>query len=580
MIPARPGPTTSSKAEIRLFERLRGGLNEAWMVLHSVGLAGHAVKRWAEADFVLVGPKGVYCLEVKGGRVARESGRWRYTDGSGRTDEEKEGPFEQAAGEEVAIRRYLSTHRLDRVAEGRIASGWGVAFPDIRFEASGPDVEQTVVYDARDEAYPMSQYVGRLADHWYSRLLGIWGRTPTDLRPEHVERIVGMLRPDFDYRPRLADLAAAAAREILQLTAEQVAIMKSLEEAHRVVIKGSAGTGKTVLAIEESKRLAECGLRVLFVCFNVRLASAVRAAVGDNRVEVSHFHGLAQRIVKAAGQFERLPDADSSHIFQVAMPELAFDVLADWSDEQRFQALIIDEAQDLLRDEYLAVLDALLVGGFEGGQWRAFLDPKQNAFGGHVGAGTRVFEAAGALPFRLTRNCRNTEPIATRTSLLSGVELEETLVCEGPKVEELEYRDRADQRRRLERILNRLLSEGFTPQAITVLSRFRLENSCLSEALPGFGARITDAATDDSRSISFATISSFKGLESEVVVLVDVDDLESADGRRSVYLGASRARTVLVVLRSERMAKALVEMAEEMGRRLRWQETAQSPIVR
>ena len=269
-----------------------------------------------------------------------------------------------------------------------------------------------MIYDARDETRPIAQYVERLAAHWYGRLATMWGRPPADIGRQQLERIVTMLRPDFDFRPRLSDLAAVAAQDILRLTAEQVEIAESLAEAQRVVVKGSAGTGENCLAIEEAKRLAGSGARVLLVCFNVRLASVIRDAVSDARVRVLHFHGLVREIVETAGRGGELPDAEESYIVEVALPELAFDIVAGWSDSERFDALVIDEAQDLLRPEYLAVLEGLLSGGFARGRFRAFLDPKQNAFGGHVAEGMRAFEEAGAMPFRLTKTAatRNQSP--------------------------------------------------------------------------------------------------------------------------------------------------------------------------
>src|SRR6266540_899346 len=211
MIPPQPGPTTS-RAEGRMFQRFRSELSQEWTVLHSVGLAAHTSKRWAEADFVLVGPRGVYCLEVKGGRVTREGGVWRFTDASGNVNEKRESPFEQAGGEEAALRRHLQNRQVERIGSGRIAIGWGVAFPDIRFNVIGPDIDLDVAYDALDEAGKMSAYVERLADHWYARLQKLWGRPPVDLHPAHVARVVSVLRPDFDLHPSLRYVAAAAGR--------------------------------------------------------------------------------------------------------------------------------------------------------------------------------------------------------------------------------------------------------------------------------------------------------------------------------------------------------------------------------
>ena len=571
MIPVQPGPATKSSAEVRLFNRIRDELGNDWTVLHSVGLAGHATKRWAEADFVLIGPQGVYCIEVKGGRVAREGGAWQFTNRADQVNEKTEGPFAQAGGGEAALRRHLQEQHLERVGQGRIAIGWGVAFPDIRFEVAGPDIDREVVYDARDQDSSFAKYVSRLSGRWYRRLEDLWGYRPTDLRSVDVGRIVAAIRPDFDLRPGLRQLADSAARELIRLTDEQCRILDSLQEASRVVVKGSAGTGKTLLAVAECERLARLGQRTVLVCFNVRLAAWLRHLLAQvPQVEVSHFHGLARDLIAAAGRTQDLPDADDSYLNEIAIPELAFDVVVGGPSEARYDALLVDEAQDLMRDEYLAVLSALLRGGLENGCWRFFLDPKQNAFGGLLPAGLRTLERLGAFPFRLTRNCRNTEPIATMTALLAGVELEETLACEGPKVEEIEYADRPDQRRKLERVLNRLLGDRFPPNVITVLSRYRREHSCLSEPLPGVGPKIEDDwhGEQGGKGIGFATVSGFKGLENDVIVLIDVDDLATPEGLRAVYLGASRARTVLVVLRAATTTTDRLSLALDFGMRL------------
>src|SRR5260370_34712099 len=68
MCPPAISADVRSGAERRLFDQLRDGLPETWTVLHSLGVMGHRTKAWAEIDFVLVGPSGVYCFEVQRGR--------------------------------------------------------------------------------------------------------------------------------------------------------------------------------------------------------------------------------------------------------------------------------------------------------------------------------------------------------------------------------------------------------------------------------------------------------------------------------------------------------------------------------
>src|SRR3954468_5691767 len=96
MIPAQLSQLTESNAEKALFRRFKDDLpDEDWIVLHSLGLTTHKRKPWAEIDFVLIGPPGVFCIEVKGGVIARTNGVWTTTTQSGKCKELKESPFAQ-----------------------------------------------------------------------------------------------------------------------------------------------------------------------------------------------------------------------------------------------------------------------------------------------------------------------------------------------------------------------------------------------------------------------------------------------------------------------------------------------------
>src|SRR3712207_3253289 len=82
-----------SHAESRIFKRLRDQTPHDWYALHSVGLASHPDKPWAEIDFVLITESGVFCLEVKGGVIEHIGGKWS-TNGKPL----KESPYAQAGG--------------------------------------------------------------------------------------------------------------------------------------------------------------------------------------------------------------------------------------------------------------------------------------------------------------------------------------------------------------------------------------------------------------------------------------------------------------------------------------------------
>ena len=121
-----------------------------------------------------------------------------------------------------------------------------------------------------------------------------------------------------------------------------------------------------------------------------------------------------------------------------------------------------------------------------------------------------------------------------------------------------------------QRGFGKLRHEGFTARQITILSRYRLEQSV---AHTSSGSPLKDISRGGLGSagdeIAFSTVSSFKGLEAEVVLLVDVDDLASADGLASVYVGASRARVALYVFVSDQVRGQLREHARMFGRQIK-----------
>ena len=104
-IPQSPAHN-SSDAESWLFRKLTS-LSDDYVVLHSLGLIRHDHKSWSEIDFTIVGPEGIFLIEVKGGVVGREDGEWFTTTKGGRKESLGRGPFFQVGGAEAATRRFL-----------------------------------------------------------------------------------------------------------------------------------------------------------------------------------------------------------------------------------------------------------------------------------------------------------------------------------------------------------------------------------------------------------------------------------------------------------------------------------------
>ena len=211
-------------------------------------------------------------------------------------------------------------------------------------------------------------------------------------------------------------------------------------------------------------------------------------------------------------------------------------------------------------------------GGLKAGFWKIFFDPKQNLYGSLASnVLCKILEYAPA-QYKLSVNCRNTIPIAIGTSLLSGIDSDETLHVDGPQVQPYWYLEPRQERRLVSNCIGRILSRGVKPECITILSRRQLRNSPIAHGLIGVNIPVLDLGNSPSLSapdtIRFSTVSIFKGLESDVVILLDCDDLSSDDGRSYLYVATSRARVLLAVFLDQSVRSQYDANALAFGKRL------------
>lgn len=562
MIPSAVGENTPSSAERKLFSFFQDQLPSGWTVLHSLGLVSHPKKPWAEIDFVLIGPDGVYCLEVKGGGVSRHNGLWHFTDRYGNVSTKVEGPFEQVGGAAAALYRFLKEH----CGVSNAIVGYGVMMPDVVFKEVGPDIELGVLYDSTDSERPIKAYVQRLAEYWRKRLK----HNPNPLTANECTSIITELRGNFDFRKPLSRVAEDVCSELLTLTKEQYRALDTMEENPRCVIKGGAGTGKTLLAAEEARRAAREGRRVLLCCFSRNLAGFLRSAIDDDRIHIESLHQMMYGYISSAGILSSLPDAEEHYLFEVGYPQTCVEALTCLDTFQPFDALIIDEAQDLMLDPYLDVLDLLVKDGLERGTWRFFLDPKQNVFKGiQQGIHERLKRCHPATA-TLHVNCRNTRPIAVNTALLCGLPPDIVTRAAGPDVEMCWFRDRSHEQRMVSNFVARLLSDGVRPEQIMILSPFRLAASGVARGLdcPHSIADLSDSSASPAGCIGFSTIPAFKGLEADFIAVIDINHLVSAETTSFVYVATSRARVLLGVFIDEQSRADFEQRSREFGARI------------
>ncbi len=560
MIPSQPAEATSSDAERRIFRRLREETPETWTVLHSVGLTTHQRKLWAEIDFVAVGPGGIFCLEVKGGGVARNEGQWIFTDRRGIEYIRHEGPFHQAGSASAALRKRL---RQEIPATRQALFGYGVIMPDCDFRTVGPDIEQEVLHDARHHSETMTAFLSRLASHFSSQPNSAV-HSQRHLSPHDVSRITSFLRGDFNAPYQITGVIGSVNDEIRNLTQEQTDAIALFSETAHVLCRGGAGTGKTMLAISEASRLARDGQRVLLTCQSYHLANDLAVRLSQEPlVHVAPIHDFIQSVVREAGAMRQLPDASSRDLRDIFFPELAAELLL--SDVAKFDAIVVDEGQDVIRGPLLTALEASIGGDFQESILRVFFDPQQDVFEGTSLSGMDALLTLKPAMCILKVNCRNTPQIAQTTSQLSGAPMPRTRVTTGVPVTVHRYAGAIDHKQQLERRLRVLISEGVDPASIILLGPYPFDRSVVSQIALASGSIRPFGAESRPNSMAYATISEFKGLEADVVILVEVEELATTQARQEMYVGCSRARAILDVFVSQSASSEFDELALEFG---------------
>lgn len=566
-------PDKCPNSERLVYERLGRELPEEWVVLHSLGLPGHKTKIWGEADMIVLSALGVFALEVKGGKVSCSEGVWTFS-GDFRSYSKRESPWTQASGAMNAVKS-----RLQEVNGSfkDVLFGFGVVMPYTEFRQTGAEIIPEVLLDKRQFRDTLGHYISALQRHWHDVCADKHSRNYRGLRPDEIRLARQILRPDLETALSLGGYLTGVDARLLYLSNEQIRASRRLAANPRTVVRGPAGTGKSVIALERARQLAAGGKRVLMLCFNQLLASHVRQGLAAEaegpRPEVRHVHALYHELIKAAGMLGRLDAEDAEHpdFFPRRFPEIAAEALCERAAE-RWDVIVLDEAQDLLTPEHLDVIDLLVEDGLRRGRWHFFLDPLQNIYGVETQDAVEQRLAEGAPAFDdLFENCRNTRQVAVQASITSGIDLAVAGAPDGPQCQVHYHAGGDDGVARLEAIVRDLIARDVPSRDIAILSTRRRENSMLAgrrEIASRKLAEPADEAALKAGALLFTTMHSFKGLERQVVIAIDMEEVGHDRWAMLHYAGLSRARGLLHVLLPATARKAYERQAEAFGSRL------------
>lgn len=506
-------------SERRVADALRR-LPDGWVVLHHVSWQSKRGGRQGdgEADFIILHPRrGLVVLEVKGGGIEVDRGRWMTTDRFGKRHDIK-NPFEQATASKHALVGWLRDHGLG----ARVRVGHAVVFPHMdAIPALGPAAHPHITFSKAD-LLDIGTAVTRCIAHW---------SLDANLPPKDAEKVIALLAPTVSASPTLSSASGDAEANLIVFTAEQIEAFSRLRAHRGGLIIGGAGTGKTVLAIARAQQLAKDGFRTLLVCFNELLGAELAEGIGQGpELTAGTFHALCLREARRAGI--AISNERNQAWWEDEAPSLLIDACS--RNETIYDAIVVDEGQDFSP----IWLDALrcVTRGVEEAPFFVFADPRQDLW-------RRGWDLNAEYPFvwELTRNMRNTLPIAKRVAAIVGGDAQGRGIpgpdpiwrtSEGPAKE-----------RDVVNAVEHLLDEGFGPASLVVLcGSARMAERLRERSIGPFSFGLWG-----SRGIPVETVSRFKGLESQAIILV-LDGPFPLDGRTSAYVGMSRARSVLVVV--------------------------------
>ena len=320
---------------------------------------------------------------------------------------------------------------------------------------------------------------------------------------EEFLKIIEILAPEFDLIPSPSIIKNELEYSFLRLTNEQSGLLDYISEQRVATIQGAAGTGKTLIALEAAKRFSFKGDKVLFLCFNKLLYEHLKFDCPIKNVDFFNIHSFIKDITQTQS------DLSSDESRAKELQKIDFDKL-------EYKAVIIDEAQDFTDKEikYFAEYCELMEIPFF-----VFYDKNQLITTNKIP--NWIINSECKLV--LTKNCRNTYeiactsynvidiPIKTNTNMINGVQPSLTFAPSKSLI-----------------FLGRLIKyfkadeNGYKDSEITILSMKPENDSIMNEVNKIDGIAIS--RTRNNNSVFYTTSKKFKGLESKVVIIVDIDE--------------------------------------------------------
>lgn len=541
----------NSLGEFKIFEALKK-LSDEWNIYYSVNWhkrENNGKIRWGEADFLIFNPKkGILVIEVKSGGIKFENGRWIQKRLDTLEEFPMQNPFKQADRSKFTIIENLDNSLFfgDKCLVDK-----AVWFPSID-KKQLKQIQLPMEYDKN--LILTSEDLNNPEGALNSIFKFYNSDAYTKLSKNSIDIIKKIIMPNFNLIPSASNIKGEAEYVFYQLTNEQKKVLDFIDEQNTVAIQGSAGTGKTFIAVEQAKRFATDG-KVLFLCFNKYLNQHLRNKCFIENVDYYTLHSFLGQMSNGEDVYEL------SKCIEI-LEDIEFSGI-------EYKYIIIDETQDFNKNIIKIIYDKVIENNLK---LVVFYDKNQLIFQDDLPDIIKNFDCK----LTLLKNCRNTVKITSSVNSIFEIPInvnELTIPGTMPKIHYSSNEDKIISS--LEDIINNYIENGYDVGDITILTLETEETSILKSKSFLGKYKLSNKKQDDS--IFFTTSKKFKGLESNVIIVVDFNPKQYNDEiyKRNLYVSLSRARQKLDVFaitsQSEiyNMLDEVESSITKMGRKLK-----------
>ena len=224
--------------------------------------------------------------------------------------------------------------------------------------------------------------------------------------------------------------------------------------------------------------------------------------------------------------------------FTTYIPNKAREVIT----EPLYDAIIVDEGQDF-RENWLELLNKVLK---QDGRFLFFMDENQDIFETFKG----VPNHRNITKCHLEENCRNTKIIIEKLkeTLPNATMIPMEGTPDGQPITNITFSNNEEQINELDRQIKILIEKGIRPNQIIILTNNSEDGSSL-KGIKTLGGKKLISTYDreygrDINCIAQTTINVFKGLEADIVFILDTQNINN---KNSFYTQASRAKQLLYI---------------------------------